>query len=175
MAFIKIFEVWCEEQVVEEKCLVTGASRGIGKSIVERLLNAGALVVASASSADNLNLLKTEFSEFSGTLFTIAADLSSPADVEMLCRSTTAAVVNIEILINNAGVLHLENLSDCSEHLLRTSFEVNFFSAFALSRYFSQNMISDNRGVIINMCSSSAYTGGGAPNIQSMPRPNMLF
>ena len=146
-----------------KKCLVTGASRGIGKSIVKRLLESDAVVVASASNNEGLIALQAEFSSFSQNLITIRADLSLTSDVDMLCKSVTTVVGNVDILINNAGILHLEDLHNCSEDLLRKSFEVNFFSAFALSRYFSESMIKNSYGIIINMCSSSAYTGGGGP------------
>ena len=111
-----------------KKCLVTGASRGIGKSIVKRLLESDAVVVASASNNDGLIALQAEFYNFNQNLITIRADLSLTSDVDMLCRSVTTAVGNIDILINNAGILHLEDLHNCSEDLLRKSFEVNFFS-----------------------------------------------
>ena len=146
-----------------KKCLVTGASRGIGKAIVKRLLEAGSIVVASASSAKGLSAFKSEFSEFGENLFVIRADLSLQTEVELLCESVTTVLGAIDVLINNAGILCLESLQNSSEERLRKSFEVNFFSAFALSRYFSQAMVSNKQGSIINMCSSSAYTGGGAP------------
>ena len=146
-----------------KKCLVTGASRGIGKSIVKRLLEAGSLVVATASTDKGLSALKIEFSEFGENLLTIKADISLNAEVHMLCQSVTSAVGEIDVLINNAGILCLESLQNSSEEMLRKSFEINFFSAFFLSRYFSHAMISKKSGAIINMCSSRAYTGGGAP------------
>jgi len=146
-----------------KKCLVTGASRGIGKSIVKRLLEAGSLVVATASTDDGLTALKLEFSGFGENLLVIRADLSLQVEVELLCQSVTKAVGEIDVLINNAGILCLENLENSSDEMLRKSFEINFFSAFSLSRYFSRAMVSNKHGAIINMCSSSAYTGGGAP------------
>ena len=50
----------------------------------------------------------------------------------MLCRSVTTAVGNIDILINNAGILHLEDLQNCSEDLLRKSFEVTMMQNIKL-------------------------------------------
>lgn len=152
-----------KSKLIGKICLVTGASRGIGKSIVKRLLESDAVVVASASNNEGLIALQAEFSKFSQNLITIRADLSLSSDVDMLCKSVTSAVGNIDVLINNAGILHLEDLHNCSEDLLRKSFEVNFFSAFALSRYFSESMVKNRCGIIINMCSSSSYTGGGGP------------
>ena len=92
-----------------KKCLVTGASRGIGKAIVKRLLEAGSIVVASASSAKGLSALKSEFSEFGENLFVIRADLSLQTEVELLCESVTTVLGAIDVLINNAGLLCLES------------------------------------------------------------------
>jgi 3-oxoacyl-[acyl-carrier protein] reductase len=146
-----------------KKCLVTGASRGIGKSIVRRLLEDDAIVVATASTDEGLNNLAVQFSKFGDRLVVLKADLSIPTEVESLCQAVSVAVGAIDVLINNAGVLYLESLENCNEELLRKSFEVNFFSALALSKYFSPAMVKNGYGSIINMCSSSAYTGGGSP------------
>jgi len=144
-------------------CLVTGASRGIGKSIVGRLLKSGATVCATSRKIEDLEVLKVDFSQYQKNLYIIAADLSNSAEVNDLCQSVTKTVGDIDILINNAGILILEPLLGSSDELLRLSFEVNVFAPFALTRYFSQSMIEKKMGSIINVCSSSSYTGGGAP------------
>jgi short-subunit dehydrogenase len=143
--------------------LVTGASRGIGKAIVGKLLNSGAIVCATARNDKGLAALRSDFSQHDGKLHLFSCDLSSRAEVSELCESVSKQVGHIDVLINNAGILHLETLENSSEDLLRTSFEVNFFAPFALTRYFSQSMIAKKQGIIINLCSSSSYTGGGAP------------
>jgi len=144
-------------------CLVTGASRGIGKSIVERLLVSGAIVCATARNIEGLNQLKSDLLQHKEKLHIFPADLSSHSDVHGLCESVSKNIGNVDILVNNAGVLHLEPLTSSSEELLRVSFEVNVFAPFALARYFSRSMVEKNKGAIINVCSSSSYTGGGAP------------
>ena len=144
-------------------CLVTGASRGIGKSLVERLLVSGAIVCATARNIEGLNQLKSDFLQFNEKLHIFPADLSSHTDVHSLCECVNKNIGDVDILVNNAGVLHLESLASSSEELLRVSFEVNVFAPFALTRYFSRSMVRKNNGAIINVCSSSSYTGGGAP------------
>ena len=144
-------------------CLVTGASRGIGKSIVGRLLKSGATVCATSREIEDLQALKVEFLKHQKNLHIFAADLSNRIEVDDLCDNVTKTVGNIDVLINNAGILILEPLSECSEELLRVSFEVNVFAPFALTRHFSKAMIEKKMGSIINVCSSSSYTGGGAP------------
>ena len=144
-------------------CLVTGASRGIGKAIVKKLLENGAYVCASSRSIDGLNILKDELVQYSDRLHLFAADLRSGKHVEDLCKSITNEVGDIDILVNNAGILHLQSLSNSTDEILHDSFQVNVFAPFALTRYFSKAMIENKRGVIVNLCSSSSYTGGGAP------------
>jgi|TARA_B100001093_G_scaffold443490_1_gene445874 short-subunit dehydrogenase len=144
-------------------CLITGASKGIGRSIVQRLLESGAIVCATSSNSQNLSNLKNDFDQYKENLHTFIADLTSTSDVNNLCESVSKKIGDIDILINNAGVLHLESLENSSDELLRKSFEVNFFAPFALTRFFSKSMVEKKQGCIINICSSSSYTGGGAP------------
>ena len=149
--------------IENKKCLVTGASRGIGKSIVAKLLESNAVVIATASSIDGLNKLEESFNDYSGKLFTFQADLSLPNDVNKLCENVNKKFGVLDILINNAGILHLESLKNSNDEILRKSFEVNYFAPFALCRFFAPGMIKNKSGSIINICSSSSYTGGGAP------------
>ena len=144
-------------------CLVTGASRGIGKALVERLLASGAIVCATARNIEGLNQLKSDFLQYTEKLHIFPADLSSHSDVHRLCESVNKNIGNVDVLVNNAGVLYLKSLASSSEELLRVSFEVNVFAPFALAIYFSRSMVEKNKGAIINVCSSSSYTGGGAP------------
>ena len=144
-------------------CLVTGATRGIGRAVVERLLMNGAVVCATAKSMIGLKKLKTDLFEYKGRLHLFQADLGCHSDVINLCESVKSEIGDVDVLVNNAGILHLESLANSTEELLRVSFEVNVFAPFALARYFSQSMIKKKEGAIINVCSSSSYTGGGAP------------
>tara|TARA_B110000003_G_C16650170_1_gene533817 strand:- start:793 stop:1500 length:708 start_codon:yes stop_codon:yes gene_type:complete len=149
--------------MINKICLITGASKGIGWSIVKRLLESGAIVCATSSNSQNLSNLKNDFDQYKENLHTFIADLTSTSDVNNLCESVSKKIGDIDILINNAGVLHLESLENSSDELLRKSFEVNFFAPFALTRFFSKSMVEKKQGCIINICSSSSYTGGGAP------------
>ena len=147
----------------DKKCLVTGASRGIGKSIVKNLLDSGAIVAATASNQESLNNLKEDLSHYGSNLVIFKADLSISKELDSLCESVNRELGDIDILVNNAGILYLQSLQDSTDKILRKSFEVNYFSAFALCRFFTPAMIKNKSGSIINICSSSSYTGGGAP------------
>ena len=76
-------------------------------------------VIATASSIDGLNKLEESFNDYSGKLFTFQADLSLPNDVNKLCENVNKKFGVLDILINNAGILHLESLKNSNDEILR--------------------------------------------------------
>jgi len=144
--------------------LVTGASRGIGKSISLSLLNAGAIVVGTASDAKKLDSFAESLSSnVRKNFFPIAADLTVNEDIINLCSIIKNDIGGPEIIINNAGVMVFELLNDITDDMLQSSYEVNVFAPFKISRQFVPAMIKKKWGRIINICSSSSYFGGGTP------------
>lgn len=144
--------------------LVTGASRGIGKSISLSLLNAGAIVVGTASDEKKLNIFAESLSSnVRKNFFPIAADLTVNEDIINLCSTIKNDIGGAEIIINNAGVMVFELLNDITDDMLQSSYEVNVFAPFKISRQFVPAMIKKEWGRIINICSSSSYFGGGTP------------
>jgi 3-oxoacyl-[acyl-carrier protein] reductase len=143
--------------------LVTGASRGIGKVVTKYLLDAGAIVIGTAQNQSRLDALTKAFECYKDQFSVISADLTREEDVQFLCKSVLNHVENIDIIINNAGVLYFEYLAESSDEMLMNSFAVNVFAPFKICRYFVPQMIQRQWGRIINVCSSSAYFGGGTP------------
>ena len=144
--------------------LVTGASRGIGKSISLSLLNAGAIVVGTSFDEKKLNIFaETLPSNFRNNFFPIAADLQIDEDIINLCSRIKKNLGNPEIIINNAGIMVFELLNDITNDMLKSSYEVNVFAPFKITREFVPAMIQNKWGRIINICSSSSYFGGGTP------------
>ena len=107
--------------MINKICLITGASKGIGWSIVKRLLESGAIVCATSSNSQNLSNLKNDFDQYKENLHTFIADLTSTSDVNNLCESVSKKIGDIDILINNAGVLHLESLENSSDANFKSS------------------------------------------------------
>ena len=143
--------------------LVTGASRGIGRAIVRDLLDSGADVVATARGREGLEKLKELVPTAGDKLRTIAGDLSTIQGIEALCNAVEASGAQIDILVNNAAVFHFTTLEDTSNDILEETYSVNVFAPFILSRCFVGPMIDRAWGRVINICSSSAYSGGGTP------------
>lgn len=141
--------------------LVTGASRGIGKEVVRSLLEAGAFVIAISREKKNLDLLCQEFSPFKDRLEIISADFTSSRGTQDFCDVIIKKGIAPDIIINNAGVFRFTTLEQTTDSLLRETFEVNFFAPFLICQKFVPLMLEKKWGRIINICSSSAYTGGG--------------
>jgi Dehydrogenases with different specificities (related to short-chain alcohol dehydrogenases) len=149
--------------------LVTGASRGIGKSIALALANAGCHVAVNyhqqTSAAEEVratirSLVRETGESLGRKAIAIQADVSIPADVERLVRQTESELGEVEILVNNAGIAQTKPIAEITladwERILR----VNLTSAFLVTQRVLPNMRKRRWGRIINLSSVAAQTGG---------------
>ncbi len=96
-------------------CLVTGATKGIGRAIAEAFAAAGAHVVISARTPSDVERVAADLdSGATGRVVGIAADVSRPEDCVRLIDETVAAVGRLDVLVNNAGVGILTSIEDLS-------------------------------------------------------------
>ncbi len=126
--------------------LVTGGSRGIGKAIVERLLDDGLQVVACGRSA------KPE--DFAASAHWVEADVSKPADANRLTRIASKMFGSIDVLVNNAGVQVERTVTESTDDDWDLVVGVNCRGVFNLCRAVLPAM-EKNSGVIINIGSIS--------------------
>jgi len=149
--------------------LVTGASRGIGKSIALALANAGCHVAVNyrqqAAAADavcaTINSLVTPTGEVLGRrAVAIQADVSLPADVERLVSQTERDLGEIEILVNNAGIAQTKPIAEITLEDWERILRVNLTSAFLVTQRVLPDMRKRRWGRIINLSSVAAQTGG---------------
>lgn len=132
--------------------LVTGASTGIGAVIVERLRREGLTVHALARNAQRLNAL----SERSGCIPHVV-DISDT-------KALTAAIndLEIDVLVNNAGVSRTGNILSADEFAVDEQIEVNIQAVLHLIRLLMPGMVERDLGHIINISSIAAtYNFGG--------------
>jgi len=144
-----------------KNCLITGATGGLGKEIAKEFAKNGCNLFLTGRNNDKLNSLKNEL-ENSVNEIKIDfedADLSDDGEIQKLIEKVKNTFVNIDILVNCAGVFPVKLLSDSTVEDFENCFSVNVKAAFILCKEFSQGMISKKWGRIINIASSGAYNG----------------
>ena len=144
-----------------KNCLITGATGGLGKEIAREFAKNGCNLFLTGRNNDKLNSLKNEL-ENSVNEIKIDfedADLSDGDEIQKLIEKVKNTFVNIDILVNCAGVFPVKLLSDSTVEDFENCFGVNVKAAFVLCKEFSQGMISRKWGRIINIASSGAYNG----------------
>jgi 3-oxoacyl-[acyl-carrier protein] reductase len=100
------------EKAMTKTAIVTGASRGIGRSIAMRLATDGfAVVVNYAGKADEAQKVVDEIRQADGEALAIKADVSNPEAVEQLFDKTIGTFGHIEVVVNNAGIMPLSPIA----------------------------------------------------------------
>jgi 3-oxoacyl-[acyl-carrier protein] reductase len=133
--------------------IVTGASRGIGAAIAARLAADGFTVVINyAGSANEANALVDTIAGKGGKAVALQADVTKPAAVSALFDAVQSQFDNIDVLVNNAGIMHLATLADSDDALFDSHVAVNLKGTFNTLREAARRMREGGR--IINLSSS---------------------
>lgn len=135
--------------------LVTGASRGIGRAIVEALASEGASVFAHSRRAEPAFL--GDMSELAGRhdvdIWPIHFDLRDSAEMKRVITSEIPARPGIDILVNNAGVAHGGLLQMTPMQTVREVFDVNFFAQVELTQLMLRRMNRVGTASVVNVAS----------------------
>lgn len=138
--------------------LVTGASRGIGRSIAEEFARAGADVVINYNKTPATELVDA-ITALGQKAVAVQADVSQVADCEKLVDETIKAFGRIDILVNNAGITRDTLLMRMDEEAWDAVLDTNLKSAFATCKAASRHMMKARAGSIINIASVSGLMG----------------
>lgn len=141
-------------QLNRARVLVTGASRGLGRSLAQTLAGRGAQVALVARNAGDLEVLAKELG---GTAY--PTDLTDPAAVEALLERVEADGP-VDVLINNAGVDRVGRFADTSAEQVRELLQVNLAAPMELCRQAMPRMLARGRGHIVNVSSFGAISTG---------------
>jgi NAD(P)-dependent dehydrogenase (short-subunit alcohol dehydrogenase family) len=138
--------------------VVTGASSGLGHRFARVLDGAGAKVVLAARRLDRLEALAGDLTD----AFPVQCDLSDPADAHAVIDATLERYGQIDVLVNNAGIDHVEAAVDTSLDDFRKVVDVNLLAPFELSRHAARAMLESKRGgSIVNVASIWGLVGVG--------------
>jgi 3-oxoacyl-[acyl-carrier protein] reductase len=133
--------------------LVTGASRGIGAAIAERLAADGfSVIINYAGGASEAEALAKRIEKAGGRAITAQADVSDPAAVGRMFDTAEAAYGGVDVLVNNAGVMHLASIAESDDRLFDSHVAINLKGVFNTLREAARRLRGGGR--IINMSSS---------------------
>ncbi len=137
----------------DKVAVVTGASRGIGKSVAEHFAAEGARLVVSARDAERIDSLARELKSKGTEVISVVADVSRESDIVSLVKSAVDAFGRIDILVNNAGFGIFKPVAEMKTDEFDSLFNVNMRGTFIATREALPHMIRQGDGVIINIAS----------------------
>ncbi len=136
--------------------VLTGATGGIGNSILEKLIEADANVVATGTNEEKLNAIKNKYQSVKIEKF----DISEHKKIEDFINKVSDELSNkIDILINNAGVTRDSLSIRMKEEEWKKVIDINLTSTFLLSKNVIKKMLKNKKGKIINITSVVGHTG----------------
>lgn len=136
--------------------VVTGGTDGIGKALVQLLLEQGARVSTCGRNHDKLYQLQKDNS--GNFLHTMVADVSSENDCRHFIESTIKAFGGIDILINNAGISMRALLKDATPEVIKKLIDVNFMGSVYCTKFALDTIIA-RKGTIVGVSSIAGYRG----------------
>jgi NAD(P)-dependent dehydrogenase (short-subunit alcohol dehydrogenase family) len=163
--------------------IVTGASRGIGRTIAELLAAEGARVVCVARTLregdhrleGSLDSTVAAIRAAGGEAVAAAADISSEAECLKLVEATRAAYGPIDTLVNNAALNYYIPTAEYPTGRWIKAFAVNVHAPFILSKAVLPDMIAARRGAIVNISSGSAIGPGRGPYKDQTVRGGVMY
>jgi 3-oxoacyl-[acyl-carrier protein] reductase len=143
-----------------QAALVTGGSRGIGRACCLLLARAGARVgINYRVESPSASLLAEEIEAAGGEAFALAADVSRPADAEMLVDECVSRFGGIDILVNNAGISRESPIEEISDGEWSEMIATNLTGTFLVTRAAVPAMKEARSGRIINISSTAGQRG----------------
>lgn len=134
--------------------IVTGGSRGIGKSVVEVFAKEGYNIVLNYNkSEENAKNIKEESTKKGYNVEIFKADVSKKEEVKKLVDFTINKFKKIDVLINNAGISQTKLFTEITEEDWNNMINTNLNSVFYMSQEVCKNMIHEKEGCIINISS----------------------
>ena len=137
-----------------KRAVVTGGSRGIGAAIAQRLLDAGAIVIAAARSATEHTPSAAKF---------VPADVSTRDGVRALADTVLETLGGVDIVVNNAGGARpLPAALEISDEDWQNALDINLLSAVRLNAALAPSMVAQGAGVIVNISSIITHSPAGS-------------
>ncbi len=147
------------DQSIQRVAFITGASRGIGRAIAERLAADGRHVVLASRSEGPLNDLRSAIEAAGGSASVCAVDVGDGAALAGAIEGVVEAHGRLDILVNNAGITRDNLILRMSDEEFDEVIRVNLKSAFVACRAAARPMMKGRFGRIVSIASTSGLVG----------------
>jgi|TARA_B110000438_G_scaffold158719_1_gene151960 3-oxoacyl-[acyl-carrier protein] reductase len=138
-----------------KKIVITGATGGIGRSLVKKFLSLDGDVLATGTNLEKLDSLKKDFPKINILKF----DISDHLKIEEFIANSSAVLTGLDVLVNNAGI-NKDNLSiRMKDEEWNKVIDINLSSTFFLCKYAIKKMLKNKYGRIVNITSIVGHTG----------------
>lgn len=155
--------------------LVSGASRGIGRATSELFAQEGANLILLARSGALLLELKSILEErFSVEIQVYICDVSDQDQVKEVFLDLRRKKTNIDVIVNNAGVMQDAMLGMASEAMINEIFGINVFGTMFLTQQVSKFMLKNRKGSIINLSSIVGNNGNKGQTVYSSSKAAVI-
>ena len=131
--------------------LITGSSRGLGKAMAQGLAQAGAVVILNGRNAETVAAAAKELRDAGHTVHEAIFDVTGEAAVVAAFEKFDAEGLEIDIVINNAGIQHRQPMLELALADWQRVIDTNLTSAFLIGREAARRMVPRGRGKIINI------------------------
>lgn len=142
-----------------EIILITGSGHGMGREMSLQLAALGGVLVCvdinAGTNADTVDLIK----ENNGKAYAYQCDVTDRTSIEELARRVRREVGEVDVLVNNAGVMPCKPFLEHSERDIRATFEINVLSHLWLLQEFLPSMMKRNHGHIVALSSMAGLVG----------------
>jgi len=156
--------------------VVTGCNKGIGKKILEVFSANGATVFACVRNIDEefKSFVNELTKKFSNQIIPIQFDLNNESQIKEAANSILSSNKSIDILVNNAAMIHTAIFQMTSIKKLKEVFEIDFFSQTNFTQYILKSMIKNKKGSILYISSSSALDGNEGRSAYSSAKSALI-
>jgi NAD(P)-dependent dehydrogenase (short-subunit alcohol dehydrogenase family) len=142
--------------------LLTGASRGLGRDMAHCLAEAGALVLCAGRTVKELEATARTIKRRKGKAEVVPLDITDEEGVRAQVRAIIRRHRRIDVLVNNAGVIHRDNVVDTATADYRKVIETDLIGQFVLAREVGRHMLAREYGRIVNIASIMGIIGRGS-------------
>ena len=136
--------------------IITGASKGIGKSTALLFAKEGAKIIVNYSSSEKeASFVVDEIKKIGSEAIAIKCDVASENEVKKMIQQTIDKFGKIDILVNNAGIVFDVPFFERTVEQWKKTMDVNLLGTFLCSKYASKEMLKNDNGKIINISSTN--------------------